>query len=92
MKSEDDFKLGGKEVTYNRLKQRVKEIQKKRTTMEKKCGNCKFFIPHRKDKRGFEGKCQEIVIMEEMTNILTFVNLTKEDPACTYFESKSEDI
>lgn len=92
MEPDDGFKLGGKDVTYNRLKEKVKEIQKKRATMEKKCGNCKFFISHRKDKKGFDGKCQEIVIKEEMTAILTFVNLTKEDPACTYFDSKSEDI
>lgn len=89
MKNEDDIKYGGKEVTYNRLKKKVKDLQKEK---EKKCGNCKFFISHRKDKMGFDGKCKEIVIMEEMTNILSFVNLTKEDPACAYFQLKMNEI
>lgn len=60
--------------------------------MEKICGNCKYFISHRRDKNGFEGKCKEIVIKEEMTNVLSWVNLIKKDPACNHFDSNKEEI
>lgn len=59
--------------------------------MKKKCGNCKYFLPHRINKQGFNGKCKEIIIRENMSNIVMSINLNKEDMACNYFEPKIKE-
>jgi len=89
MKSEDDFVCGGKEVTFNKLQEKVKKLQKSRD--EKLCGNCKHIIPHRKDKYGFTGNCKEIVIKSGETAIIEQVHLSKEDKACEFFEPKEKE-
>lgn len=55
------------------------------------CGNCKYFLPHRKDKYGFNGNCKEIIIREGETAIIDQINLVKEDKACVYFELKVQE-
>lgn len=57
----------------------------------KTCGNCKHFLPHRKNKYGFDGNCKEIIIKEGQTDIMDQINLSKEDKACVYFESKDQE-
>lgn len=57
--------------------------------MEDICGDCKYFLPHRRDKQGFEGKCKEIVIRQKMTDLLISINLRKTDKSCQYFDKKT---
>lgn len=85
MKLENEFKCGGKDVTFDRLKKKVKDIQEKK---EKTCGKCKFILPHRKDRFGFDANCKEIVVKSEITNVVELVHINKEDNACDFFEPK----
>jgi len=87
MKPGDEFVCGGKDTTFNRLQERVKEIKKEKE-MQKICGNCKFIIPKRKDKYGFTGNCKEIVIRSGETALIDQVHLCKDDKACEFFEPK----
>lgn len=89
--SNEDFKYGGKDVTFENLKKKAKKLQEdriKNITPQKICGNCKYILPHRKDKFGFDADCKEIVIKSEMTSIADLVHINKEDKACDFFEPK----
>ena len=91
--SSEDFKCGGKEVTFDNLKkksQKLKEERLKNVVPEKICGNCKYIIPHRKDRFGFDADCKEIVIKSEMTSVADLVHINKEDKACDFFEPKEK--
>jgi hypothetical protein len=57
---------------------------------EKVCGNCKFIIPHRKDKFGFDGNCKEIVIKSGESDIINLIHTSKDHRACDYFEPKNQ--
>lgn len=59
--------------------------------MKNTCGKCMYFLPHRRDKKGFEGRCKEIIVRLELTNILETINLKKEDEACNIFTLKTTE-
>lgn len=56
---------------------------------EKVCGNCRFMIPHRETKQGFNGNCKEIVVKAKVSDVITEIHVKKTD-TCEYFETKDE--
>jgi len=57
---------------------------------EKVCGNCKFIIPHRKNKFGFEGDCEEMVKKAGLTDAVSRVHVIKTLEGCEYFTPKDK--
>lgn len=57
---------------------------------EKICGNCKYVIPHRRDRFGFDANCKEMVIKSGQTAIIDLVHIDRQYKGCEFFEFKEK--